>query len=126
MSARDPRPTRVRGVGRDAGGVVLSIDVDGVHGEAGPPLKVVMTADEARLTEQLLREAAGRRVAVCPVPSLVVLPPEDDDVEDADFDLEDGRAEWATEGLRRRLGRHLSRLLGFRSAGGAADPRAPP
>lgn len=125
MSPRDSRPNRVRGVGRGEGGaVVLSIDVDGVHGEAGPPLQVVMPADEARLTGQLILEAAGRRRAR-PVPSLMVLPPADDDV-----DLDEAPPVPAAEGWgraigRRLFGRHVRGFLGFRSVG-AADPRAPP
>ena len=122
MSPRDPRPVRVRGVGRGEGGsVVLSIDVDGVHGEAGPPLKAVMTADEARLTGQLILEAAGRRRdRLRPAPSLMVLSPADDD----DVDLDEAPVV-AAEGWGGVIGRHVRGLLGFRSAG-AADPRAPP
>ena len=62
MSARDPRPIRVRGVGRDAGGVVLSIDVDGVHGEAGPPLKVVMTTPARAVQTSRAPRAADLRI----------------------------------------------------------------
>lgn len=129
MSVRDPRPTRVRGVGRDAAGVVLSIDVDGVHGEAGPPLKVVMTADEARLTAQLLREAAGRRR-----PQRVG--PADAEAFDADDEAADGAPEagftagpafvGGGRGGFAAVGRHLRSLLGIRNVRGGVDPRAPP
>lgn len=129
MSPRDPRPNRVRGVGRGAGAIVLSIDVDGLHGEAGPPLQVLMTRDEALLTAQLLREAAGRRG-----PHRVG--PADAEAFDADDEAADGApvtgftAGPAFVGGGRggfaAVGRHLRGLFGFRSPGGAADPRAPP
>lgn len=126
MSPRDLRSNRVRGVGRgDGGAVVLSIDVDGVHGEAGPPLKVVMTADEARLTAQLIREAAGHRQAK----RAQGVPPVDPDDDGEAEALEAGVVAlegWGRAIGRRLFGRHVRGLLGFRSASGAADPRAPP
>ena len=123
MSPRDPRPVRVRGVGRGEGGaVVLSIDVDGLYGAAGPPLKVLLTADEARMTAQLIREAAGHRRAGDPGTDRVKPADPDDDAEAAV--LEAGFV--ALEGCGKAIGRHVRRFLGFRSSDGAADPRAPP
>jgi hypothetical protein len=111
----------VRGVGCGEGGtVILSIDVDGLYGTAGPPLQVVMFADEARLTAQLIREAAGRRSAERPAPAL---PAEADDDAEAEV-LEAGVV--ALEGWGRAICRHVRGFLGFRSSDGAADPRAPP
>lgn len=121
MSPRDLRSVRVRGIGCGEGGtVILSIDVDGLYGTAGPPLKVVLTADEARLTAQLIREAAGRRGAERPA---VARPAEADDDTEAEV-LEAGVV--ALEGWGKAIGRHVRGFLGFRSSDSAADPRAPP
>lgn len=123
MSRRDPRSVRIRGVGcGHAGTVVQSIDVDGLHGAAGPPLLVLVSADEARLTADLLRDYAGRRGSRrrSPAPFRVI----DSEADAQAAALEAGVL--AVEGWGRAIGRHLRGLLGFRSAGGAAEPRAPP
>jgi hypothetical protein len=147
VSPRDPRPARVRGVGREAAGrrgagwVSPALMVRPAMDHETTLVRLVGTAPDAdedvfpldtpltmspcdpHLLDALgasgslpgLVAEARARLLMSPADRIVVMRIDEDEAPARSR----GRWDWW-------LGRHVWSFFGFRSAGGAADPRAPP